>query len=72
MTDHIKVYIYGCACGSIGTLLRALKREHGQVNVLNSKFDLEARKQHVEYLKELKIKTDGYPAVVFDGSPRLL
>lgn len=68
----MKAYIYGCACGVTGSLLRALKREHGQVEVLNSKYDQTARLEHVEYLNQLNIKADHYPSIVVDGEPRLL
>lgn len=66
------VYVYGCACGSTGVLIRALKREHGEVEVINTKYDTEALQQHIEYLNQLGVSADTYKPVVLDGEPRLL
>lgn len=72
----MRVYIYGCNCGTTGQATRKLKAyaKENELNLemRNSKYDLEARQEHINYLKNLGEPLDGYPPVVAYNGVMLL
>lgn len=65
----IKVYVYGCTgCGVVGKNVRrvqayGLKNNH-QVEVVNTKYNLEARETHLKWLKKAGIQARAYTPIV--------
>jgi len=68
----IKIYIYGCECGVNGHLVRRVKAYGLQsgvsIEVFNTKYDVERRQEHDDYLKTAGLRRDYLlPIVVQDG-----
>jgi hypothetical protein len=67
----ITIYLYGCStCGVNAVYVRRVKayaQEHNQtVEVRNSKYDVDARQIHVEYLESMFGRVSDYIPIVID------
>jgi hypothetical protein len=69
----IEVYIYGCTtCGVNALLLGRVKKQHGDVTVLNSA-QIDNRRKHTAYLVDAGIETKNYPPIiVINGGERII
>jgi glutathione synthase/RimK-type ligase-like ATP-grasp enzyme len=70
----MNLYISSCVtCGSIGRLVRKLKKKEPSLQIIETKFAVQQRLIHQEYLNKLWPKPKGLPpVVVVDEKPILL
>lgn len=65
------VFYYGCNCGSLGTMIRKVKKyarsNNIEINTINTKYNHEQRTTHAQHLSNLEVVSGGYPAVIVDG-----
>lgn len=68
----MNVYVYGCTtCGVNSVLIRRLRKLNDDVQVINTKYDEEARKEHIAYLQEAGFDMDSMkPIIVENGKVR--
>lgn len=71
----IRVYIYGCNCGTNATYVRLAKKhakaENKEIKIINSKY--EGKEDHARYLRIAGFNSDGYqPILVEDDKIALL
>lgn len=68
----IQIYLYGCNCGQKAKLTRKVKayaKENNiEIDILNSKYDLDARFDHMNWLRLNGLDTSIYQSIVVENN----
>ena len=68
----IRLYVSSCTtCGNIGRLIKKLRKQQKNIQIIETKFSVQQREYHKEYAHDLQL--EGLPPiVVIDSKPQLL